>query len=215
MKTLGLSFTVAACALLAQGTAAQDDRGTPSRCADCRRHAACRKKVCRVVCDIKEVTKSYWCVECEEFCAPLPSCGSALKSCGGTCAQLARVFSTPFWLWPRATSGSLWGLLGWGGSDCCSEPACRPGCDAGGGDGCPAARADPPRCGPVRAKKKLVKKEVTREVPVYQCVVKHLCDPCSAACDAAEEAEPETEPTAAPKPATERQALQPAPLPPR
>ena len=189
MKTLGLSFTVAACALLAQGTAAQDDRGTPSRCADCRRHAACRKKVCRVVCDIKEVTKSYWCVECEEFCAPLPSCGSALRS--------------------------LWGLLGWGGSDCCSEPACRPGCDAGGGDGCPAARADPPRCGPVRAKKKLVKKEVTREVPVYQCVVKHLCDPCSAACDAAEEAEPETEPTAAPKPATARQALQPAPLPPR
>jgi hypothetical protein len=50
----------------------------------------------------------------------------------------------------------------------------------------------PPRCGPVRLRKKLVKKEIVCEVPVYKCVVvcgNGCCDCCDP-CGFGEEAEP-------------------------
>jgi hypothetical protein len=71
-----------------------------------------------------------------------------------------------------------------------------------------------PKCGHVRCKKKLLKKEYECEVPVYECVVKYLCSDCSengSDCTA----ESETGPTAAPVPTRRRQALELAPLPPR
>lgn len=39
-----------------------------------------------------------------------------------------------------------------------------------------------PRCGEVRTRKKLIKKEVTEEVPSTKCVVEYLCPACAAAC---------------------------------
>jgi len=47
-----------------------------------------------------------------------------------------------------------------GRRDCCSE--------------CPP----PPRCGDPKCVKKLVKKEYQVEVPVYKCVVRHVCPDC-------------------------------------
>lgn len=43
-----------------------------------------------------------------------------------------------------------------------------------------------PTCGKIRTVKKLVKKEVTKEVPAYKCVVEHICPKCGACCDRAE-----------------------------
>ena len=34
----------------------------------------CAPKTCRVVCEMKEVKKTVWVVECEEFCVPNPRC---------------------------------------------------------------------------------------------------------------------------------------------
>jgi hypothetical protein len=39
--------------------------------------------------------------------------------------------------------------------------------------------APPPRCGNSKCVKKLVKKQYQVEVPVYQCVVRHLCADCA------------------------------------
>jgi hypothetical protein len=88
-----------------------------------------------VVCEMKTITKHCWCVECEEFCAPLPNLGLDGKGCCASC-----------------------GVQGCGGS-------CPSGCDA-----CP-----PPKCGKVRSRKRLIKKEITYQVPVYKCVVVPTC----------------------------------------
>ena len=52
---------------------------------------------------------------------------------------------------------------------CPLMPGCRHGCCE-----CPP----PPRCGHPKCVKKLVKKEYQVEVPVYKCVVLHLCPDC-------------------------------------
>jgi hypothetical protein len=52
---------------------------------------------------------------------------------------------------------------------CPLMPGCRDCCDK-----CP-----PPRCGRPKTVKKLVKKEYEVEVPVYKCVVRHLCQASS------------------------------------
>ena len=62
------------------------------------------------------------------------------------------------------------GEEGCGGKDCC--------------DPCASLRRPmvPPKCGKVRTRKKLVKKQITCEVPVYKCVVV-CCEPsCAASC---------------------------------
>jgi len=83
---------------------------------------------------------------------------------------------------------------------CAALPRCGPACKPCGGcgkascescagqscsDPCASLRRPmvPPRCGKVRCIKKLVKKEITCEVPVYKCVVV-CCSPgcCEAAC---------------------------------
>lgn len=56
-----------------------------------------------------------------------------------------------------------------GKTDCCEEDCC--------GDPCASLHRlmVPPRCGRVRCRKKLTKKEISCEVPVYKCV---LCGGC-------------------------------------
>jgi len=55
-------------------------------CGCCGRRAPCQRKVCQVVCEVKKEKRSCWCVQTEEFCAPLPACpGHGCQGCGGTC----------------------------------------------------------------------------------------------------------------------------------
>lgn len=61
----------------------------------------------------------------------------------------------------------------------CGDPGCGPDKVAGGGCdvGCGKELAVP-QCGKSRVKKTLVKKTMTKEVPVYRCVVEHVCGQC-------------------------------------
>ena len=69
----------------------------------------------------------------------------------------------------------------------------------------------PPKCGKVRTRKKLVKKEIVCEVPVYKCVV--VCsDP--GCCEAASGCLDEEASKAAPAPAPAEETTDAAPLPP-
>ena len=74
----------------------------------------------------------------------------------------------------------------------CRPKVCRTGCGQGcregmscgtccGKDPCAALQNRtivPPKCSQTRSRKKLVKKEVTCEVPVYKCVVADCCTEC-------------------------------------
>ena len=122
---------------------------------NCKECPKCGSKlVCKVVGETKEVKKTVYTVKCEPFCPSLPGCG---RDCG------------------------------------CGDPGCG-GCDGGGcadrscgkckscSDPCAAEYAKkivPPKCGIVRCKKTLEKKEVTCKVPGYKCIpVCPCCDPC-------------------------------------
>ncbi|MCS7303879.1 MAG: hypothetical protein NZ602_02060 [Thermoguttaceae bacterium] len=85
------------------------------------------------------------------------------------------------------------------GADCGPELSDCGVCAAGGGK-----ELCPPQCGKPRCKKTLVKKTVTKEVPVYRCVVEHVCGVCCGA-------EPAGQPT---PPAGPAQKAAPAPPPP-
>ncbi len=94
MRTLGLVLILAGLALPVRAAWAEDDCGAPQRCAGCGRHVACQQKVCRLVCGMEKVKKSYWSVQCDEFCPLMPGCGAhspccALcgPNCRGACCQ--------------------------------------------------------------------------------------------------------------------------------
>ena len=166
--------------LLMTGVAAAADCCEPACCdpACCEQsHGCCdgcgSNKVCKVVCEMKQIKKTVWAVECEEFCAPLPGCGRACKLCcnGGECGD--------------AGCGS-----------CCEDPC--------------ASLKRPmvaPKCGNVRCRKRLVKKEIVCDVPVYKCIVV-CCDPACGGC-VEDEVIPEEAPDA-PAQATENAPLPPA-----
>lgn len=92
----------------------------------CPQCGGCLKKVCRPVCETKEVKDIEWGVVFEEFCVPGPSQRvTRVDECGRSTAQ---------WV---------------------------------------------PACGQVRTRKKLVKKEVARQVPSVRWVVETVgCDCC-------------------------------------
>jgi hypothetical protein len=95
MRWIGASLAVILSVLLAPVALAQtccdpakEQCGDPSCCPRC----GC-KKVCKLVCEIKEVKKIVWTVQCEDFCTTLPGCGHACRPCAGgeaectTCAH--------------------------------------------------------------------------------------------------------------------------------
>lgn len=140
MRTIALALATAGLLVMANAAVADDccapaNCGTPTCCGRCGCHGPL-KKVCRVVCEMKEVKVTCWDVECDDFCVPLPGCGH------GCCGQS------------------------------CGEPGC---CDSGCGCAKPVT---PPKCGKVRCRKKLVKRVVTKKVPVYKCVVEYVCAGC-------------------------------------
>jgi hypothetical protein len=124
-------FAAAVC-VLAPGFAAAGDACAAPVCLP--NAASCGNKTCKVVREMKKVTKTVWVVECEEFCPSLPGCACGGHGCG-TC-----------------------------GAASCDGASCDP---------CASLRKPmvPPKCCAVRTRKKLVKKEIECEVPVYKCVV--------------------------------------------
>jgi hypothetical protein len=103
---------------------------------------------------MKTITKHCWRVECEEFCDPLPGCVR--------------------WSWDWC------GLFGTRAKGCeadCCEDACGNAC-CGDAPGCV-----PPKCGPVRVRKKLVLEKYECQVPVYSCEVQYLCSGCADCAD--------------------------------
>ena len=200
MKTIALSLSLAIGWLVANAAAAAEPCkapaactevqtcGAPDHCAHCGRGGECEKH-CRVVCEMKEVKKTVWVVKCEEFCAPLPNCGRGDCNGCGSCAA---------------------------GETCTAEPFCNDGC----GKKCDPCASEknkciiPPRCGKVREKKTLEKKEIVCKVPSYKCVVVYSCDGCapSQGCDGQQAAPAPAKPVT-PAPAPGKTTLQ-APLPP-
>lgn len=162
--------------------------GSPGCCAHCGCHCGCEKHW-KIVCEMKEVKKTVWSVKCEEFCPLMPNCGHC---CGSDCCNSDSVCST--------------------------EAGCSGNCNGKKCDPC-AAEKDKhyvtPKCGKVREKKTLEKKEVVCKVPSYKCVVEYACANCGAKqCDGekAPAAAP-TEAPAPPAPTPSKTTLQ-APLPP-
>jgi len=179
---------VAACVVLAVPGWADEGCADPSRCGNatkcdqCGCHAACQKKTCQVVCEMKKEKKYTWRVECTEFCPLLPGCKDRCRDPG--CEDPGQ---------------------GCGGK-CCEGCASKCGSRCAGKccDPCKTRCPPPPRCGHTKCVKKLVKKEYEVEVPVYKCVVKHLCDGCC-------KAEPAPAPPATKAKAAAAPSLPPAP----
>lgn len=163
MRTIVLCM---AASFLIANVAVAGDCCPASKCCDpsaCGKdHGCCDdcggKNACQVVREMKKVKKHVWVVECEEFCPSLPGCGNGCKSgCKSSCSEEQ--------------------------AGCCEK-----GCGScGGKDPCEALKDRclvKPRCCKPRTRKKLIKKEVTCEVPVYKCVPvcgKGCCD--SACCE--------------------------------
>jgi hypothetical protein len=191
MRTFVLSLAVGW--LLANASVAMEACKTPAACAEvqtcgstdhCGRCGSCCacEKYCRVVRETKEIKKTVWVVKCEDFCVPLPNCGHG--GCGGCEACKAA-------------------------ENCGAEPACNDGC----GTKCDPCTVEknkcivPPKCGKVREKKTLEKKEIVCKVPSYKCVVVYCCPNCGAQECGAEKAP--AAPASAPSKTTQN-----APLPP-
>lgn len=175
--SLAIGFSIAGLALAAEpcdpnACTEVQVYGSADRCGHCGCNSRC-EKYCRVVCEIKEVKKYVWVVECEEFCPPLPN-----RRGGGRC------------------------------DGCRGNGSCNPdcGCCDGKRDPCAVEKNKsfiPPKCGKMRVKKKLVKKEIVCKVPSYKCVVVYCCPKCE--CNECDETTP--------PPASKQTALPPAPAP--
>lgn len=184
MKILVLTTTFSL--LLAAGVFAADCEAPPACCENAVNCCGgCGgSTVCQIVCEMKKVKKTVWAYECEDFCTMLPGCGPLGCLCSHGC-------------------GSQCGADC--GSDCsCGQDAC---CGNTSCDPCASLRRPmhPPTCGKVRTRKKLVKKEVVCEVPVYKTVVV-----CASGCGECGSLAATSQ--AAPIPV--KQAAAPAPLPP-
>jgi hypothetical protein len=158
--------------------------GSPALCGRCGNHCCC-EKYCKIVCEMKEVKKTVWVVKCSEFCTMMPNCGHD-DCCGCESCQAGKS---------------------------CAEPSC--GCECGKKcDPCAAENNKcyvPPKCGKIREKKTLEKKEVVCKVPSYKCVVVYCCPQCGGEEKASPSAPPPANP--APSPAPSKTTLD-APLPP-
>jgi len=97
-----------------------------SCCERCGCQQQCRK-VCRLVCDTKEVKETCYSLVCEDYCQPGPPA-------------------------------------------CCAKSKCN-GCSS-------CAHGTTVTCGPVRTRARLVKREITRKIPITKCVIETLCNGC-------------------------------------
>jgi hypothetical protein len=125
-------------------------------CAECG-------KVCRLVCEEKELEVNCWDSKCEEFCVPGP--------CKLGCKHSA----------PACTA------CGSGGAD----GSCESACDTCGGGTCGHGSAAQkfvwrdtiPGCGKIFLQKKLLKKVEKKKVKTYKWVLEDLCGNCRHDCE--------------------------------
>lgn len=119
-----------------------------------------------------------------------PACGIQSHSCGScdatTCKVVCEMVKVKKTVWVVECEEFCPMLPG------CRTTACRTGCGQGcgedpacgtcrGKDPCAALQNRiivPPKCGQARSRKKLVKKVVICEVPVYKCVATDCCSAC-------------------------------------
>ncbi|MEN6408022.1 MAG: hypothetical protein ABFC77_16330 [Thermoguttaceae bacterium] len=158
MRMLLLSAALAG--LLGSSVLAADAGRTPAACAECASvethgsshccahcgHAGPCEKYCQIVCETKDVKKTVWVVQCEEFCTTLPRLAHR-DDCDGQDCQSCK-------------------------AEGCGKDRCDP---------CAVENAKKfvaPKCGKVREKKTLQKKEVVCKVPSYKCVVTYCCPQC-------------------------------------
>jgi hypothetical protein len=164
--------------------------GAAEQCGRCGRVCQCEKH-CHIVCEMREIKKHVWIVHCEEFCPLLPGCGhSGCKDCDACECGVDE--------------------------NCVVEPGCCGGC----GKGCDPCAAEknkcfvPPKCGKMRTKKTLEKKEVVCKVPCYKRIVVYCCPSCcnNEGCEG-QPVSPAPEKPQKPAPAPTK-TIQKAPLPP-
>ena len=119
---------------------------------DCTQCPRCGSDmVCKLVCGTKEIKKTVWNVKCEPICLANPSCGLRACDCGDSaCGGCEAGCSTQ----PSCGDGS------------CGK--CKNCCDPCAVEN--AKHYNPPKCGKVRVKKTLEKKEAVCKVPSYKCV---------------------------------------------
>ena len=183
MRTVAVSLAAMLSLLVAEAVIAGDCCAAPG----CR-EPSCRAQSCRGKCCCKK--------DCREACEG--------KTCQVVCT-MKKVKKTVWAIECECFCPTLPGRC----RDRCHEP-CGNGCGVGCcEDGCgqKCCCGPAPRCCDVRSRKKLVKKEITCEVPVYKCVVVdcHGCGCCGCGCG-------EDVPQA--PPIETKQAYDPAPLPP-
>ena len=150
-------------------------------------------------------------------CGDPTCCGKTPKCCKACCAQktckvvceMKKVKKTCWVVECEEFCTSLPGCHRGCKSSCggCCESGCDSGCDPCASLRKPMVR---PKCGKVRCRKKLVKKTITCEVPVYKCVPAGCNDGCNACCDVSD---CEEEAPAKAPPST-KSATRAAPLPP-
>lgn len=151
---------IAVATVMLVSNAARDVSGQ-CRCDRCGRAGG--HKICRLVCETKEVDVTCWDSECEDFCLPGPGkmgCRHHEKVCtrGGSCA----------------------------------DGCCDAGCDSVGSGNCGrggkwfAWRVTIPGCARIFTKKNLMKKTVTKEVCVYRWKIENLCGSCQTECQPVE-----------------------------
>jgi len=144
--------------------AAARDAGAQGRCERCG--CANGLKVCRLVCETKEIEVTCWGSQCEDFCLPGPGkmgCRTCEKAC--TCG-------------PNCADGCC---------ECCDAERDGPGNGScrGGGKWF-VWRTTMPGCARIFTKKNLMKTTVTKEVCVYKWKIENLCGSCQAECQPAE-----------------------------
>jgi len=145
-------------------TATASDCCPASACGDkqgcCEDHGCCQrcggKMVCKLVCEKKKVKKTVWVVKCEPICPVLPGCGKGYHPCAKpSCDEKA--------------------------PGCCTECGKAGGCGKNPCDSLSKRRYVPPKCAKPKTVKKLTKKEVKCEIPVYKCVPV-CCNGCRSGC---------------------------------
>lgn len=118
----------------------------------------------------------------EDGCGQISAC--ALCGCHAPCKKVCRLVCET-----KKVEETVWEVqcedfcpllpkifgkkCGCGDPGCGRDPAVCGGCEAGCGKEPPT-----PQCGKSRVKKTLVKKTITKEVPVYRCVVEYVCGEC-------------------------------------
>src|SRR6185295_6364996 len=143
--------------LIVPALSSADDGCRDCCCAGCGCHAHCQK-ICRVVCEMKDVKVVCYCCKQTDVCLPCHS-----EICGEVCEPNTCCLARPADCGcPQCQSDHGGCLDCLRGHDCVTHRKIwQPGCSCD-----------------IRSVNKLMKYEVTKKVPTYKWVVEYRCDDC-------------------------------------